>query len=151
MDIKEFTGPYAFLSNFSPARVLYEGREYPTLEHAYQAAKTLDPEVRATFSDALTAGQAKRHGREITMRADWDERKLAVMADLLAIKFSDPELRTLLLATGTVRLIEGNRWGDHVWGVCDGWGRNELGKLLMELRAQLRKSQARERSTQSLF
>lgn len=59
------------------------------------------------------------------------------MRDLLDLKFADPALAALLLATGDADLVEGNDWGDRFWGVCDGAGANMLGRLLMELRTRL--------------
>lgn len=72
------------------------------------------------------------------MRSDWEEVKLGVMEGLLREKFSDPELRRKLLATGERELVEGNDWGDSFWGVCAGRGKNHLGRLLMKLREELR-------------
>lgn len=68
------------------------------------------------------------------MRPNWDEMKIGFMASILAAKFSDPELRLMLLQTWGCELVEGNTWGDTFWGVCNGKGKNNLGKILMELR-----------------
>ena len=62
------------------------------------------------------------------------------MKDLLEQKFAKPELKKLLLATDDMLLVEGNTWGDTYWGVCNGIGFNMLGKLLVELRSQLRRN-----------
>lgn len=136
--IESFQGEHRFLSNFWHVYVRYDGELYPTVEHAYQAAKTLNPEFRMAIATATT-GEAKRMGRQVPMRADWDSIKIDVMRDLLRQKFTEePELRDLLLATGDAELIEGNTWGDYFWGVCNGEGQNNLGKLLMEIRDGLR-------------
>lgn len=136
--IESFQGEYRFLSNFWHVYVRYDGELYPTVEHAYQAAKTLNPEFRKAIAYATT-GEAKRMGRQVPMRPDWDSIKIDVMRDLLRQKFTEePELRELLLATGDAELIEGNTWGDYFWGVCNGEGQNNLGKLLMEIRDGLR-------------
>lgn len=135
--IDRFDGPWRFLSNFEPAPVTFDGIVYPTVEHAYQAAKTLDEAERARIAAAETPGRAKRLGRTVTMRADWDAVKVAVMADLVAQKFIHPHLAAALAATRPARLAEGNTWGDRFWGVCDGEGRNELGRILEAVRAQL--------------
>jgi predicted NAD-dependent protein-ADP-ribosyltransferase YbiA (DUF1768 family) len=87
-----------------------------------------------------TPSQAKWEGRKIPIRKDWEDVKLDVMESLLRVKFADLELKQLLLATGTAKLIEGNFWGDTYWGVCAGIGRNNLGKLLMKIRDELRES-----------
>jgi len=132
--IDSFKGEYRFLSNFWPAVVVFEGITYPTTEHAYQAAKTLDQDDRLIISLMATPGQAKRAGRKIVIRDDWNDIKVDVMRSLLEQKFSYPELKQQLLATGTQRLVEGNTWGDVFWGVCRGKGENILGNLLMGIR-----------------
>jgi ribA/ribD-fused uncharacterized protein len=106
-------------------------------EAAYQAAKTTDPELRKPFIH-MNPAQAKRAGRRLPMRPDWDAVKLQVMEDVLRIKFSVAPFRTWLLNTGDEELVEGNTWGDTFWGVCGGVGENHLGKLLMKIRAELR-------------
>lgn len=134
--IHEFQGPYRFLSNFWPCTITYEGLTYHTLEAAFQAAKTLDPAIRQTFVN-LPPGQAKRRGRTLTLRPDWDFLRIPIMLALLRLKFSDPDLRAQLLATVDATLEEGNGWGDNFWGVYKGEGQNQLGRLLMQVRAEL--------------
>ena len=126
--------PYEFLSNFYPATVRLDGVEYPTVEHAYQAAKTLDETERRHVRSASTPDEAKKRGGRVTVRPDWEDIKVSVMRDLLRQKFSDATLRDRLLGTAPHPLIEGNTWGDRFWGVCDGEGQNWLGRLLMEIR-----------------
>ncbi len=139
--IDAFTGRYSFLSNFSAAQVLLDGLPYVSVEHAYQAAKTIDSAQREAIR-ALTgyqAGMAKKMGRRVTMRPEWDEVKVDVMTDLVRQKFTaHVSLRAKLLATGDTRLVEGNHWNDTFWGVCRGEGENHLGKILMKVREELR-------------
>jgi len=142
--ISKFRGAFGFLSSFHACRVEHEGRAFESLEHAYQAAKTEDPAERERIAALPTAAEAKRAGRRIAVRGDWDEVKLGVMRDLLRSKFSDPELRLRLLATGDRELVEGNHWHDLFWGRCtckrrghEDEGANHLGRLLMELRSEL--------------
>ncbi|RIK69394.1 MAG: DUF1768 domain-containing protein [Planctomycetota bacterium] len=136
--IESFRGEYRFLSNFYPAEVVFEGITFPTCEHAYQAAKTLDSGERRSIAALATPSEAKRAGRELSLRADWDRVKLLVMEECVRDKFTrNPALRDRLLATGKARLIEGNVWGDTFWGVCDGRGENHLGCILMKVRAEL--------------
>ncbi|HRY15457.1 MAG TPA: NADAR family protein [Candidatus Competibacteraceae bacterium] len=141
-DITSFRGEHAFLSNFQAVEIVYEGKPYPTVEHAFQAAKTLDPGERETVRLAKTPTLAKRLGRRVTLRRDWETVKVAVMRELLRLKFQQPALRERLLATGETRLIEGNKWNDRTWGcvwVKTQWvGRNLLGQLLMEVRTEVR-------------
>ena len=136
MDILEFQGEYRWLSNFWPTQVLLDGYIFPSVEHAYQAAKT-HPSQRGPFRNC-TAGQAKRLGRKVKMRIGWEQKKVMTMRMLLAQKFSpDSDLGEKLKATGNCQIIEGNHWGDVFWGVYNGYGQNWLGRLLMERRAFL--------------
>lgn len=135
--INSFKDDYRFLSNFWPCTVNLDGWWYPSVEHAYQAAKCLMPE-RGQFNIRMTAGQAKRLGQKIALRPDWEQIKLEVMATLLIQKFAKgSHLGNKLLATAPHELIEGNTWGDVYWGVCEGKGENNLGKLLMLIREDI--------------
>lgn len=136
--IKSFSGQYDFLSNFSQHPVWLEGEFYPTVENAYQAAKTLDYEYRRVFQD-VTPGQAKRLGQKMPLRPNWNVwYRHSTMATLLRSKFSTSELRDRLVDTGPSLLIEGNQWHDNTWGVCYCGrcknGLNLLGVELMRLR-----------------
>jgi ribA/ribD-fused uncharacterized protein len=141
--IDSFSGEYEFLSNFYPSIVIDElSIMYPSVEHAFQAAKTLDKSLRETFlAPKLTPGQAKRLGRKLVLREDWEDVKIDVMHKLLRSKFGHPILKFSLIQTGDAMLIEGNYWHDEVWGVCScpkhGKGTNHLGKLLMKVREEL--------------
>lgn len=139
--IDRFTGSHAFLSNFYPCRVTFYGMTFPSVEAAFQAAKCANHQDRAQFL-TMTPQQAKRRGRQIQMRKDWEERKQTIMHNLLVHKFEEnPELISKLLATGGTILVEGNTWHDNYWGSCTcsrcggRRGRNVLGRLLMQLRA----------------
>lgn len=135
--IDNFSGDFAFLSNFYYTGVVYEGIFYPSSEHAYQAAKSLNKEDRISVKKSGGPAQAKRRGKEIKMREDWDEVKYSVMEEILRIKFADPVLKEMLVSTEDYELVEGNYWHDYYWGVCGGIGENNLGKLLMKIRSEL--------------
>lgn len=137
--INKFRGPYAFLSNFSPSFIIVEGLAYPTVEHAYQASKTTELSEKLEIRNAETPGQAKKLGKSVTLRPNWEEIKVSVMENLLRLKFQDRTLRNKLLSTGTATLVEGNGWGDTFWGVDikKNAGENHLGKLLMRIRAEI--------------
>lgn len=135
--IRGFYGPYAFLSNFHPCTVCIEGISFPSSEHAYMALKTLDREQRLVLAALSSPGKAKKFGRALKLRPDWDSFRLMAMLQVLMEKFKDPVLAKLLLATGDRYLEETNNWGDRFWGV-DGEGANFLGKLLMLVRDHLR-------------
>jgi ribA/ribD-fused uncharacterized protein len=132
--INSFSGEFDFLSNFTPSEVIWMGVRYPTVEHAYQAAKSPSEVIRRSFAYLSNPGQAKREGRKIQIREDWEEIKVNVMRSLLIQKFNNTELFEKLKATAPHELVEGNWWNDTFWGVCRGVGKNMLGKLLMEIR-----------------
>jgi ribA/ribD-fused uncharacterized protein len=139
-NIKGFFGKYRFLSNFHVIPVIYEGVEYPATENAYMAAKTLDLELRKQFEN-LTPSEAKKLGRSISLRPDWEEVKYDIMKEVCRYKFTKhQDMRDCLLETGDKYLEETNSWGDKIWGVCDGAGLNLLGKILMEIRTGLKES-----------
>ena len=137
MSIESFSGRYRFLSNFYPSPVTYDNKLYPTVEHAYQAAKTVDTIVREHIRNLPTPAQAKQFAKKkITVRQSWGFEKQNIMRDLVIQKFrTHRDLLEKLLATGSEELIEGNTWGDQYWGECPvGEGKNNLGKILMEAR-----------------
>jgi ribA/ribD-fused uncharacterized protein len=140
MAINSFEGDNAFLSNFYPSSIKVDDITYPTVEHAFQASK-LDPDnlwVKTAISHLDTPGKAKRFGRKVTLRSNWEQIKNSIMLNLLRLKFSNSALKFLLLETGDEELIEGNYWNDTYWGVCNGEGQNHLGKLLMQVREELK-------------
>lgn len=141
-----FFGEYRFLSNFHPSVVILDGQRYPTVEHAYQAAKTLDAEQRAHILQAPTPKEARQMGRSVTMRPDWEQVKVSVMEGLVGQKFgTNLYLRNKLLATGDAYLEETLYWHDNFWGnctcgqpACRAPGANNLGKILMRVRDRVR-------------
>jgi len=136
--IAAFEGRHRFLSNFWPCEIPFGGKTYPSVEHAFQAAKTLDEDEREEIRLADSPGKAKKLGRKITLRPDWEEVKFEIMTELVRSKFIiHQDLRDKLIFTGGRELIEGNNWNDVVWGVCKGIGDNNLGKILMQVRDEL--------------
>lgn len=142
--ITEFTGEYRWLSNFVPAEVTFEGWTYPTVEHAYVAAKTLDLLVREDIRNTNSPGQVKRFGRKVVLRPDWEEVKLGIMEDLLRQKFAIPQYKESLVTTAGQIIIEGNWWHDNFWGVCKCGkcylkraGQNNLGEMIVKIREEL--------------
>lgn len=133
--IDSFTGDHRFLSNFYPCSIKFDGNWYESVEHSYQAAKTLDKSDRAKFRKGIKAFEAKRLGKKVKLRSDWEKVKFKIMEELIQFKFStDNDLKKRLLETGQEELIEGNDWGDTIWGKCNGKGQNHLGKILMKVR-----------------
>lgn len=133
-----FSGKNRFMSNFYPSQIVYEGVTYPSVEHAFQAAKTHDKKLRKWISSLNKPADAKKEGRNLKLREDWEQVKNDIMKELVRLKFKcHPSLRQKLLDTGDSYLEETNTWGDTYWGVCRGKGKNVLGKLLMEVRSEL--------------
>ena len=144
--IERFKDEYRWLSNFAPACVQFEEFDYRSVEHAYVASKTLLVGIRLEVRSLETAGQAKQFGKSIPLRSDWEKVRLGIMLDLLRQKFNIPEYRDLLLATGTQDIIEGNVWHDNWWGSCicnscGNKGKNNLGKLILKIREELKQPQ----------
>lgn len=142
--VTRFRGEFSFLSNFHPSPIRLGGVVYPTAEHAFQAAKTLDRAERARIAAVASPGEAKRLGRKVTLRPNWDGLRIEVMRAILDQKFRvHKELGAKLIATGDAPLLEGNTWGDRFWGVTwdaakKRWvGKNHLGALLMGVRTRL--------------
>lgn len=135
--IDSFTNEYAFLSNFyEPGYVMIDGKVFINSEAAFHSYKC--PERRDEFTN-LNPKDAKRLGRSVKMRSDWDDIRDDVMYNVCFLKFiQNPDLTKKLLATDMDILIEGNTWGDTYWGVCDGVGKNRLGKILMKVRENIR-------------
>jgi ribA/ribD-fused uncharacterized protein len=148
--IDSFSGPYEFLSNYYFCVVYLDEERYYSVEHAYQAAKTLNKDERKVIRNVSSPDKAKKLGKKCTIRKDWESIKLQVMYCLLKQKFAHPELKELLLSTWNAELIEGNWWKDTFWGVYNGKGSNHLGRLLMKVRDELkleRENGSKETST----
>ena len=138
--INDFHGKNFFLDNFFPSPMKIDGKIYATNEHFFQANKATTEEGHEKIRKAKSPGDAKMKGQVVDLVKDWEEIKLGVMKRGLEVKFSNKKLRKKLLKTGNQELIEGNTWHDTTWGVCNGVGKNWLGKLLMALREDLRKT-----------
>lgn len=136
MTIFHFTNENHFLSNFYPATFIWNDMQWDNSECAYQAAKSLDMYTQLSFTK-MSAREAKKAGKTIKIRQDWEDVKVSIMTEIVYEKFSqNPHLIRLLLATGSQKLEEGNNWGDTFWGVCPvgGYGQNWLGRILMSIR-----------------
>ena len=138
--ISTFFGAHRFLSNFWQTQFVSDNIVWESSEHAYVAAKTLDRDLRIKISKMDGKGQVKRFGRTIELRSDWEQVKVDMMYEIVHAKFhQNSNLRQKLLNTGDAILEEGNTWGDRVWGISppnSGNGRNELGKILMQVRKE---------------
>lgn len=150
--INTFRGKYYFLSNFYMAPFIYKGISYLNAEAAFQSAKCMKPEDRQKFS-LLPPAEAKRFGKKVLLRPDWETYKFGVMREVIRAKFEqNPDLAQKLLDTDPQHLIEGNHWHDNIYGICycnkcQGIkGKNVLGKILMEERASLKKERIKTTS-----
>jgi ribA/ribD-fused uncharacterized protein len=136
--INEFRNDNYFLSNFYECPVTYDGLTYRNNEAAFQAQKCINPKDREQFT-ILNSSEAKKLGRRVLLRKDWEDIKVQVMKEIVTAKFEQNEdLQQKLLDTGNAYLEEGNTWGDRVWGTVNGAGANNLGKILMEVRENIR-------------
>lgn len=138
--IKEFKGETRWLSNFAYVKIVLDGIEYPTTEHAYMSAKCEDAIWKKICSNTtITAPQIKYLSRTVKLVDNWNDIKLDVMRECVKQKFSQQPYKDMLIATGDQELQEGNYWGDVIWGIDlkTGEGQNLLGKLIMEFRATL--------------
>jgi ribA/ribD-fused uncharacterized protein len=141
--VLEFRNEYYFLSNMFECEVVYKGIKFRSSESLFQALKACNNEDFMKFIN-LNGFEAKKLGRCIKLRKDWNEVRVNIMYEVLKLKFSNPELRAKLLATGYEELIEGNNWNDKFWGVSlkDYKGENHLGRLLMIIRKEIREEEA---------
>ena len=136
--INEFRNDNYFLSNFYECPVTYNGLTYRNNEAAFQAQKCINPKNREQFT-TLNSSEAKKLGRRVLLRKDWEDIKVQVMKEIVTAKFEQNEdLQQKLRDTGDAYLEEGNTWGDRVWGTVNGAGANNLGKILMEVRENIR-------------
>lgn len=132
--INSFREKYYFLSNFYEVPVTYDGILYQNNEAAFQAQKCADKADRQSFA-TLNPTEARRLGRKVSLRKDWEQVKIPLMREIVQAKFEqNPQLKDMLLATGDAYLEEGNTWGDRIWGTVNGAGANHLGRILMEVR-----------------
>lgn len=138
---------YGEFSNFAAFTFQLDGKRWPTSEHYFQAQKFVDEayqEKIRTANSPMTAAQLGR-SREFPLRSDWESVKVEVMRRAVQAKFaSHEELTKLLLSTGDEQIIE-DAARDDFWGCgAAGNGKNWLGRLLMELREQLREAESKK-------
>lgn len=142
--IDKFDGDYAFLSNFYECSVVFFGEKYDSSEAAFQAMKCERQQDHQFFTSPCTPSESKKLGRHIKLRPDWEKVKYDYMFHIVLEKFMQhPALAQRLIETGDAILIEGNTWGDRIWGTTKDsngkWiGENNLGKILMKVRDMLK-------------
>lgn len=129
-----FRGEYYFLSNMYPCSFWTKDKEWRSVEHFYQAMKTVDPVEREYIRTLGNPFDTKKEGKRVTLRDDWHDIKLDVMEWALRRKFAPgSELHAKLCAIEE-DIVEENTWGDTYWGKCRGKGENHLGRILMRIR-----------------
>lgn len=127
--------PWGEFSNFWRQPIAIDGEVYKTSEHFYQAEKAAREVDRRAIMNCDTPGQARTLGHQILAKPHWDANKDIVMLTALRAKFTQwPKLKALLLSTEDAALHEDNP-SDPYWG-CN--GEDKLGKLLMQVREELR-------------
>lgn len=138
--IKEFQGEYRWLSNFMPCKIVLSNIIYPSVEHAYMSAKSIDPSWKELCARPdIKPGEIKRRSRKVKLVENWDSIKLQIMRVCLQQKYTQEPYLSKLIATKGMQLEEGNKWNDKFWGIDlrTGEGENNLGKMIMEIREQL--------------
>ena len=132
---------YGIFSNFAMYPVILDGKTWPTSEHYFQAQKFEDIGIREKIRKTKNPGEAARLGRnrKLKLKRNWESIKVNVMRKAVDAKFTQHEhLKKELLETGDKTLIE-HTPNDQYWADGgDGSGKNMLGKILMELRSELR-------------
>ena len=146
-----FRDQYSFLSNFYVGDMVYKDDIYHSSENAFQAAKAKDDEAglmwKEKIQDSFSPVKAKKYGKQLPLREDWDEVKVGIMKEIVLAKFLHPVFRVLLLNTGNAYLVEGTTWCDNTWGICinedcnrgceNKIGMNHLGNILMGVRREI--------------
>lgn len=134
-----FRNEFYFMSNMFPVEIKIGEYTFSCAESAFQAAKCIKPEDKKRF-EGLNGFEAKKLGRKVALRPDWNDVRIPLMKRILKIKFSHPDLAEKLMAVKG-DIIEENTWHDTFWGVCEGRGENHLGKILMSMREKLLRSE----------
>jgi hypothetical protein len=143
--ITNFDGKYWYLSNFTYSPFIKNDKKWDTVEHYFQAMKTTDLEKRETIRTCGHPRFAKRIGRSVKLRLNWESIKQIIIYTGVKEKFEQNiDFNDLLLKTDCAYLVEGNTWHDNIWGDCfcskckDIKGQNLLGIILMKVRKELR-------------
>ena len=138
-NIYQFQDEYRWLSNFSKCPITINDITYPSIEHAYQSAKSPLNSWKSFCSTTPSPAIIKKHSRNIKLIKNWEDVKVNIMRGCLIQKYSQEPYKSLLLKTGNAYIQEGNSWGDVFWGVDihTKKGQNTLGKLIMEIRNEL--------------
>lgn len=129
-----FRNEYWFLSNMYPCEIRVNGLVFTCAEACFQSFKTTDLNERKKFQ-GINGFEAKKLGRSVSIRSDWNDIRIEVMSRVIHAKFhQNPDLTKKLQDTGDLLIIEDNNWKDTFWGVCNGKGYNLLGQILMSER-----------------
>ena len=132
-----FRNEYWFLSNMYPCEIRVNGLVFTCAEACFQSFKTTDINERKKFQ-GIDGFKAKKLGRSVSLRSDWNDIRIEVMSRVIHAKFhQNPDLTKKLQDTGDLLIIEDNTWKDTFWGVCNGKGHNLLGQILMNERDRI--------------
>jgi len=142
--ISEFKNKYFFLSNFYRCSIIIDEKQWPTIEHIFQAAKTTDLDKREYIRNLKFPKEAKQYSKKIDLRSDWEKVKYDIMYGAVYFKFNqNKDLASKLISTNDQYLIEGNYRHDNIWGNCycdkckNSKGQNLLGEILMKVRKDI--------------
>lgn len=139
-----YENDFYIFSNFSSFAIEWKGKLYPTSEHVYHAEKFDYESIKEEIRNTRSAHDSMKlaHSYKDKVRKDWYQNNLAVMKNILRAKVEQhPYIKKKLLDSGERELIE-DSWRDDFWG----WGpnkdgQNNLGKLWMEVRAEVREKE----------
>jgi len=142
--INDFDNEFFFLSNFTYSPFVVSSIKWDTVEHYFQAMKTTDLDLREKIKKVGHPRFAKKFGKILKLRNDWEDIKYGIMKQAVGYKFTqNQKYREMLIDTHPAKLIEGNSWHDNIWGDCycvrckNIEGKNLLGKILMDVRSEL--------------
>lgn len=141
-----FHGPMYFLCNSYESSVQFGSEQFPTCEHLFHWLRVpvSNPLLKCRIKNASTVKDVHAIMNRVSdlnrfgSKAEEEVFHINIMRLSLQCKFNDPKLKSRLLDTGTQELVNYNFWNDTFWGVCNGVGKNHLGKLLMEIRESLK-------------
>ena len=159
MPKKEARGPIhgfqsqdRWLSNMWPVEFVINGVKFASVENAYQASKLFGQRELVEKFARMPALEAKREIKKLDITTPgFHDKKLRFMKMFLVKKFQEPHLREKLFLTGNVHIEETNDWGDTFFGCCpQGIGQNYLGRLIMEVREEIRKERSAKTQTDIL-
>lgn len=143
--IDNFTGYFEFLHNNYLTPVLFDGMLFPSATHAFQASRSSDERTRKAILNAESLLVVLKIAKRIEEPENWKLRRLKIMEHIVRDKFRrSRELQEKLKATGNrdiVMTYDDENEANQYWGVVNNKGQNQLGRIMMRIRSDLRENQ----------